>query len=110
MIIQSKYGTKYTCFSCGCKFYDLNKEVAQCPRCNADQRDKPKDADDDDFEFEEQREEELSVAEDEKTDDDDYDGYLNNDNEENDPEVERRVPKNIEYYDEESDEGFNNNN
>ncbi len=109
MIIQSKYGTKYTCFSCGCKFYDLNKEVALCPRCNADQKDRPKDAEEEEFDFEEQRDEELAIIDDDKTEDEyDKDEYLSTDSdEEESPETERRVPTDIEFYDDEGDGGFN---
>lgn len=39
---MSKFGTKYTCWSCGAKFYDLNKPEPICPKCDADQRDRPK--------------------------------------------------------------------
>ncbi|HVN37671.1 MAG TPA: FYDLN acid domain-containing protein, partial [Myxococcota bacterium] len=35
-------GTKYSCFKCGSKFYDLNRPKALCPKCGADQRDAPK--------------------------------------------------------------------
>ncbi len=38
---KAKLGTRFTCFECGCKFYDLNKEVPACPDCNADQRQAP---------------------------------------------------------------------
>ncbi len=38
---KAALGRKYTCFSCGCKFYDLNREPATCPRCEADQADDP---------------------------------------------------------------------
>ncbi len=31
-------GTKYTCFKCGAKFYDLKKPEPICPKCGADQR------------------------------------------------------------------------
>ncbi len=31
-------GTKYVCFKCGTKFYDLKKPVPACPKCGADQR------------------------------------------------------------------------
>lgn len=31
-------GTKYTCFECGTKFYDLKKPAPICPKCGADQR------------------------------------------------------------------------
>jgi len=34
-------GTKYVCFKCGTKFYDLKKPVPACPKCGADQRDTP---------------------------------------------------------------------
>jgi uncharacterized protein (TIGR02300 family) len=31
-------GTKYTCFKCGSRFYDLKKPEPICPKCGADQR------------------------------------------------------------------------
>ncbi len=34
-------GTKYNCFKCSTKFYDLKKPVPTCPKCGADQRDMP---------------------------------------------------------------------
>jgi len=34
-------GTKYVCFKCGTKFYDLKKPVPTCPKCGSDQRDAP---------------------------------------------------------------------
>ena len=34
-------GTKYVCFKCGTKFYDLKKPAPTCPKCGADQRDAP---------------------------------------------------------------------
>jgi uncharacterized protein (TIGR02300 family) len=34
-------GTKYTCFKCGTKFYDLKRPVPTCPKCGADQREAP---------------------------------------------------------------------
>ena len=34
-----KLGTKYDCYNCGTKFYDLGKAEAVCPKCGADQRD-----------------------------------------------------------------------
>ena len=34
-------GTKYTCFQCGTKFYDLKKPAPTCPKCGADQREAP---------------------------------------------------------------------
>jgi len=38
----SKLGTKWNCFRCGAKFYDLNKPEPLCPKCGADQRQRPK--------------------------------------------------------------------
>ncbi|HUL60353.1 MAG TPA: TIGR02300 family protein [Anaeromyxobacteraceae bacterium] len=34
-------GTKYLCFKCGTKFYDLKKSEPICPKCGADQRESP---------------------------------------------------------------------
>ena len=34
-------GSKYTCFKCECKFYDLGQAEPLCPRCGADQREDP---------------------------------------------------------------------
>ncbi len=34
-------GSKYKCFKCECRFYDLGVEVPLCPRCGADQREDP---------------------------------------------------------------------
>ncbi len=34
-------GTKYTCFKCGTKFYDMKKPEPLCPKCGADQRESP---------------------------------------------------------------------
>jgi rubrerythrin len=34
-------GKKFTCYSCGTKFYDLNKPEKLCPKCGADQMAKP---------------------------------------------------------------------
>jgi predicted nucleic acid-binding Zn-ribbon protein len=31
-------GTKYECFECGAKFYDLGKPEPLCPKCGTDQR------------------------------------------------------------------------
>lgn len=38
---KTKLGNRYTCFSCGTKFYDLNRPVPTCPECGADQNDAP---------------------------------------------------------------------
>ncbi|MGK2859655.1 MAG: TIGR02300 family protein [Thermoanaerobaculia bacterium] len=32
-------GTKYICYSCQTKFYDLGRTSAVCPKCGADQKD-----------------------------------------------------------------------
>ena len=34
-------GTKYVCFKCSTKFYDLKKPVPTCPKCGTDQREAP---------------------------------------------------------------------
>jgi hypothetical protein len=34
-------GTKYDCFKCATKFYDLKKPVPACPKCGVDQRSRP---------------------------------------------------------------------
>jgi len=38
---KSKLGTRYECFECGMKFYDLNRPEPLCPKCGADQRNNP---------------------------------------------------------------------
>jgi hypothetical protein len=40
MNIHPKWGKKFRCFSCGCKFYDLGKSESICPKCGANQADK----------------------------------------------------------------------
>lgn len=35
------YGTKYACFKCGTKFYDMKRPDPLCPKCGADQRESP---------------------------------------------------------------------
>ena len=39
---KKKLGTKYTCFKCSCKFYDLRRPRPICPKCGADQNEAPK--------------------------------------------------------------------
>lgn len=34
-------GTKYVCFKCETRFYDLKKPEPLCPKCGADQRQSP---------------------------------------------------------------------
>lgn len=36
---ELKLGTKYECYSCGTKFYDLGKSEPLCPKCGANQKD-----------------------------------------------------------------------
>lgn len=38
---KAALGTRYTCFQCGTKFYDLNRPEPTCPDCGADQREAP---------------------------------------------------------------------
>jgi len=38
---KSKLGTKWNCYGCGAKFYDLNHPEPLCPKCGADQRERP---------------------------------------------------------------------
>ena len=33
---MSKFGKKFNCWSCGAKYYDLNKPSPRCPKCNSD--------------------------------------------------------------------------
>ena len=41
MLDKARLGTRYTCFKCGTKFYDLGRPVPSCPECSADQREAP---------------------------------------------------------------------
>lgn len=36
---ELKLGTKYECYNCGTKFYDLGKSEPTCPKCGANQKD-----------------------------------------------------------------------
>ena len=38
---KAKLGQRWACFSCGTRFYDLNKPEPLCPKCSADQRESP---------------------------------------------------------------------
>ncbi len=33
----NRFGKKHSCFTCGAKFYDMNKAEALCPKCGTDQ-------------------------------------------------------------------------
>jgi uncharacterized protein (TIGR02300 family) len=39
---KAKLGTKYSCFKCGCGFYDLRRAKPTCPKCGANQTEAPK--------------------------------------------------------------------
>jgi uncharacterized protein (TIGR02300 family) len=41
---KSMYGKKYTCPECGCKFYDLNRPQAICPKCGIEYKERAKTA------------------------------------------------------------------
>jgi len=41
-VSHPKFGLKFECFQCQAKFYDLNKPEPLCPKCGADQRDRPR--------------------------------------------------------------------
>lgn len=41
---SQRLGAKYLCFSCGLKFYDLNRPEPICPRCQSNQRHRPKES------------------------------------------------------------------
>lgn len=34
-------GSKFVCYKCECKFYDMKKPDPICPKCGADQRESP---------------------------------------------------------------------
>lgn len=38
---RAELGKRYACFRCNTKFYDLNREIAACPECGADQAEAP---------------------------------------------------------------------
>jgi hypothetical protein len=38
---MSKFGKKFTCWSCATKFYDLNKPNPTCPKCSKSPEDDP---------------------------------------------------------------------
>jgi hypothetical protein len=41
-IAGSKLGAKWECFSCNAKFYDLGKDTPLCPKCGANQHERPR--------------------------------------------------------------------
>jgi hypothetical protein len=38
---KAKLGTRFTCFSCAVRFYDLNKPEPICPKCGSNQNEAP---------------------------------------------------------------------
>ncbi|MGF1593866.1 MAG: FYDLN acid domain-containing protein [Kiloniellaceae bacterium] len=34
-MLKAERGIKHSCTECGCKYYDLKKKVAACPKCGA---------------------------------------------------------------------------
>lgn len=40
-MVKSEWGTRYTCYKCGSRFFDLNKPEPICPKCDANQTRKP---------------------------------------------------------------------
>jgi hypothetical protein len=34
---KKDYGTKFICYQCGCRFYDMKKPQPVCPKCGVDQ-------------------------------------------------------------------------
>jgi hypothetical protein len=40
---SQRLGGRHECYACGAKFYDLNKPEPVCPKCQANQLERPKD-------------------------------------------------------------------
>lgn len=38
---KARLGQRWICFSCACKFYDMNKPDPICPKCQANQHESP---------------------------------------------------------------------
>lgn len=36
-MVKPEWGTRYVCYKCGVRFYDLNKPEPICPKCTANQ-------------------------------------------------------------------------
>lgn len=41
MIDKTLLGSRYTCYECGTKFYDMKRPAPTCPECQADQTNAP---------------------------------------------------------------------
>ena len=39
---SQRLGGRHECYACGAKFYDLNKPEPVCPKCQANQLERPK--------------------------------------------------------------------
>jgi hypothetical protein len=97
MLDKARLGSRYVCYVCGTKFYDLNRPIPNCPDCNADQREAPvrdiksllskgggrkrNEPDMDELE-EEDIDEELGTGDEEEAEEDDEMGLLGEDEEE----------------------------
>lgn len=74
---SQRLGAKHTCFACGAKFYDLNKPEPVCPKCAANQLEKPKEEAPAKASSESKpapRVKEMSYLDDDETSDDDSSG------------------------------------
>jgi uncharacterized protein (TIGR02300 family) len=40
--VRGRLGAKWVCFKCSAKFYDLNRPEPLCPKCGANQNERPK--------------------------------------------------------------------
>ncbi|MBI3795220.1 MAG: FYDLN acid domain-containing protein [Nitrospinae bacterium] len=40
-MVKAEWGTRYICFKCSARFYDLKKPTPLCPKCGADQTKAP---------------------------------------------------------------------
>jgi uncharacterized protein (TIGR02300 family) len=40
-MVKPEWGTRYICYKCAARFYDLKKPTPVCPKCGADQTKAP---------------------------------------------------------------------
>ncbi|MBI5179028.1 MAG: TIGR02300 family protein [Nitrospinae bacterium] len=40
-MVKPEWGTRYICYKCSARFYDMNKPAPICPKCGADQTKAP---------------------------------------------------------------------
>lgn len=64
MVDKEKFGERHTCYSCGCKFYDMHRNPPTCPKCGTDVSHPPKEVEEAEFEAPEIEEEAEELAED----------------------------------------------